>query len=798
MTISLFFGIFIAFSFWENGLLDFSYTTSLYETTSYLEESKSRDDIGLLYDFASDNKIKESLKHLSLLEKNITNVSLISNNKNEYLDLKKVIGNIKDYFLGVSSFSDMYDARKVLLNKLDKFRGLTEDKKWNNLNRIVSKMIEKVESLEGFNQDKLRQFIRFINQDVQLIKKISESAGLNSDLNTISLRVQSFSTELIMIKSYIEQKEKLLLEIRVLEKKYIVWRTMMIDELTTIKMDRADYQKKIMTLFTFFLGTMLIFLLFGLIYAHSAVSGIITHVENFSLNIIKKNLLSRNIEKDDSYGQSYYREIEKIQVYLQRKLSFGQLFQNALPFPCVLLDSSQKVIWANSLFCDLFKLENVDLNQKYLTWDFLLKYTNLGDTDPVPESLMNDLNGIYQVLVKVEREEAPRPFEMYLVPEKINGDKYIMIYFYSLVSLQETIRNQCINLVAPIKESLSILKDTRSHDHLEGMEAVFRDHDIFDVYEDIKSVAQLSVMEKDLLLKNVQNLESKVQDYEKMMNDLKTIFSSIKDFNHGYGEGKINFKKHIIGTLGVLERKNKLIEESISGYHELLGHMKEIGKEKQSLVNCLFEVKQNLFLINQSRQEIKNNKNQIVLLFQKINQLFDQMMLFQDDQNEAIFPMMNGLMKLRVEFRALSKEVSLFDKNSLTLDVQTSKTMMIMDTPDKNGDHSPEQIDFIKQSFLRKMQGYIRKEEEIIDEQKTIEKEYLPIQENIVRYVQESFYLFKQYLYLFKSAESLLAFSTLNEEEQEQGELLKVEDNHLLDHQLINTIPRLENVDATI
>lgn len=121
-----------------------------------------------------------------------------------------------------------------------------------------------------------------------------------------------------------------------------------------------------------------------------------------------------------------------------------------------------------------------------------------------------------------------------------------------------------------------------------------------------------------------------------------------------------------------------------------------------------------------------------------------------------------------------------------------------METPNRNNDHSLEQIDLIKQSFLRKIQILMKSEDEMLNEQKSIEKEYLPIQENIVRYVQESFSLFKQYLYLFKNAESLLAFSTPNDEENNLSEYVNPESNILISNSLNNDSSLLEKYDAII
>ena len=77
-----------------------------------------------------------------------------------------------------------------------------------------------------------------------------------------------------------------------------------------------------------------------------------------------------------------------------------------------------------------------DINQDYLSWDYLSKLTNIGDNDPVLEGLKNKIAGIYQIQVRLSESEDIRPYEMFVSPVSYNGQMRVMLFFYSLVRVR--------------------------------------------------------------------------------------------------------------------------------------------------------------------------------------------------------------------------------------------------------------------------------------------------------------------------------------------------------------------------
>ncbi len=85
-------------------------------------------------------------------------------------------------------------------------------------------------------------------------------------------------------------------------------------------------------------------------------------------------------------------------------MSFGSIFQDALPLSAVMLDKNLKVEWTNKQFCDDWEISEEEISQEYMSWDYLAKLTNLGHDDPVVEALKNDVAGIYQIQVKPDEK----------------------------------------------------------------------------------------------------------------------------------------------------------------------------------------------------------------------------------------------------------------------------------------------------------------------------------------------------------------------------------------------------------
>ena len=141
-------------------------------------------------------------------------------------------------------------------------------------------------------------------------------------------------------------------------------------------------------------------------------------------------------------------------AYFEKRMSFGSIFQEALPLSAILLDKNLKVIWANNQFCDDWCISEEEIKKDYMSWDFLNKLTNIGNDDPVLEALKYNVAGIYQVKIKANDEAEVRPFEMFVSPTSYQGETRVMLFFYDLTNLEQTIQEQAKGILNPVKSSL--------------------------------------------------------------------------------------------------------------------------------------------------------------------------------------------------------------------------------------------------------------------------------------------------------------------------------------------------------
>ena len=162
-----------------------------------------------------------------------------------------------------------------------------------------------------------------------------------------------------------------------------------------------------------------------------------------------------------------------------------------------------------------------------LTWDFLKKYTNLGESTPIISALKENIAGIYQIQVKINADTMP--YEMYVSPINYADKIKIMILFYPLRSLEETLANQTKAIIGPVSRSLEALMS--NHFNPVFKDNIKNDFDaagINQLFDKFCKYNEFVCQQRMGLLKEIERLENNLYDQYKLVDDL-TLFLMKKE-----------------------------------------------------------------------------------------------------------------------------------------------------------------------------------------------------------------------------------------------------------------------------
>jgi hypothetical protein len=566
--------------FWSKGFLNFENVTSIFEADITSQSLIKRNDIRNLRVLLEQNKIRSAVKSIGNFETDILHVSkLTKKNENLTQNIKKSSGQLNELL----SFPELTSVLLVLKRKMIGLAKFVEENNWKTLTRISKRLQARSfpEKRRTWTLKKIPHLIANTKKHLGKMKGITRGSKLKPEFKEqIYGKIQAFDTEIKMLENYVKKQNNLKRSLKTLDISFRSW----IKELgVSISLKKIQYESRLKYLFGS-LSIMVIFLFLswaiGLWINRFAARKNENHLEKYLLDFVKEKLIYQKKGEIKHFSPGFNEELSKVQVYLEKRINLGLIFQETLPFPAMMLDSNLLLVWANSPF---YKEWGVKEDKKNITWDFLQTFTNLGENDPVLMATSENLSGIYQIQVKPSKESESIPYEMYVNPHGEGESKNIMIFFYPLRSLQDSLGQQTKAIVGPINRSLEALVSNRFNGKLlKSIEKDFHVACIDGLFSKFKDLDDKLGHQRDELMQEVQNVEVNLHDEIKIKRDLKNL---VKENSSIQTKG---FKKitEIKDTL-ISNVENRGVVESQVG--ELLNQLKDFLKKTDLMYNKMEE-----------------------------------------------------------------------------------------------------------------------------------------------------------------------------------------------------------------
>ena len=383
----------------------------------------------------------------------------------------------------------------------------------------------------------------------------------------------------------------------------------------------------------------------------------------------------------DQFSDEFQTFTHQTAKYVNKRMSFGSIFQDTLPIGSILLDHNLKVIWANQHFADQWQIAEEELNREYLSWDYLAKLTNIGEDDPVLEALKNGIAGIYQVQIKVNEKEPVRPFEMYVSPVKYNNQNRVQLYFYPLSSLQKTITDQAMSIVGPVARTLDLMLKGDYDDHYK--EQLYRDYEIagiMDIQAKFNELELLFKRKEGRMIDELEVLHVRLEKWETTIKEINEINKKIQEQTREQIGGLRLFKDSVIGLsqLGTTFEQNSVsgikvmrkmlsnIAISLQTNNKLSEALKDISTAIPDMEKTKLELKDQKGQVNEIKTNLYHSISQLVHIKKKIH---DPSLLEKFEQN---------FNKLNSEFKLLDQSTEALDKKITSIELMLSKSEMFL------------------------------------------------------------------------------------------------------------------------
>jgi hypothetical protein len=489
---------------WRNGILDSQKSENLHRLSFLVERLGAGQAVNEINALVVDEKIPLAISRAKMLEVDLEIVNSLSNS-NSFAEIKNELQNTKNYFSKLTRYQSAAVITDVLVNKIGKFNDYTKQNSWKTLSslsekaKIITQAKVNIKAIPKKNEQ-LRSLI------IQMEEVTSKSYLKIEEKAEISARLQSFNQEMNMLFEISSARNDLVTSLDKIQKQMPIWLQEISPQLTLKKMQLEKTGESYLMASAFIVASILLLFIGGIFYQRWASHKQNEETEASFEELINNYFLASNRLSDKAHSKKFHKFATQASEYIHKRVNFSGFFQESLPFASIMLDENLKVVWWNKQFTVDWNIEEEELAKNYVSWDYLAKMTNLAGSDPLIDAVKNQIAGIFQIQLKKNHTGESIPYEMYVSPVSIAGEKRVSLYFYSLSSFEDTISEQARSLIGPVDKALDYILDDENK-IAENSELVqsFNISGTNSIFTKIKNIANQYQVEKSAFNEMIKN-----------------------------------------------------------------------------------------------------------------------------------------------------------------------------------------------------------------------------------------------------------------------------------------------------
>ena len=671
------------YHYWKQGPLNVEYVSALYEGTSLVDDVKKRNDVEELKKYVDGDRIKDALNVIERMDgdlKELEKIKAIDEESSFNTNYQKVKAS-------VSSLSTQPELTTILTSvsgKISQFENFVIEKKWPTLSKMATNLRiktspSKIISGGLYNFDKTSNLIASINNDLEAMSNFTQSTGLAQDIKMAILnRIQVLKNETVQLDRYVEEHNKFNKIFKDFNGDYQKWFKQVEPEIALRKLEFEKNSQYILFSIAIFVLGGTVAIGFGVWLNSWSDKQNSKHVEKTILNVVQHSLIPTEGKLHDVYSTEFVNEFERYRDFVHKRMTFGSIFQEALPFPGLLLDSNLNLIWANHHFYKTWQLDNFDEKTETLTWDFVQRFTNLDDQSSLMNALRLNHSGIIPIQVRpATSDEGGMPFEMYVSPVEYSGQKRIMIIFYPLNAIEENLKIQKNSIVEPTVMALNAIhNDSFSPELQTKISAELDFAGSKEIFDSLKNVHDIKLRERSELNAEIERLDDLLSKTLNTMSDMrKNLVSNLE--TQRMSVDKFNQLKNAFGVLldtrDQLEEQMRMISMST---RELFKDQSKMITTVESSEKMVSDYTKSMKLIADVKSQFKGIRSEVDDFRMRMIQLLDQLLIFQtaDSDNTKIEQFLG---KMKFEIKSFDRVLNQLAEVGTQMDVQLTKIEMM-------------------------------------------------------------------------------------------------------------------------
>lgn len=671
------------YHYWKQGPLNVEYVSALYEGTSLVDDVKKRNDVEELKKYVDGDRIKDALNVLERMDgdlKELEKIKAIDEESSFNTNYQKVKAS-------VSSLSTQPVLTTILTSvsgKISQFENFVIEKKWPTLSKMATNLRiktspSKIISGGLYNFDKTSNLIASINNDLEAMSNFTQSTGLAQDIKMAILnRIQVLKNETVQLDRYVEEHNKFNKIFKDFNGDYQKWFKQVEPEIALRKLEFEKNSQYILFSIAIFVLGGTVAIGFGVWLNTWSDKQNSKNVEKTILNVVQHSLIPTEGKLHDVYSTEFVNEFERYRDFVHKRMTFGSIFQEALPFPGLLLDSNLNLIWANHHFYKTWQLDNFDEKTETLTWDFVQRFTNLDDQSSLMNALRLNHSGIIPIQVRpATSDDGGMPFEMYVSPVEYSGQKRIMIIFYPLNAIEENLKIQKNSIVEPTVMALNAIHNDNFSPELQTKISAELDFaGSKEIFDSLKSVHDIKLRERNELNAEIERLDDLLSKTLNTMSDMrKNLVSNLE--TQRMSVDKFNQLKNAFGVLldtrDQLEEQMRMISMST---RELFKDQSKMITTVESSEKMVSDYTKSMKLIAEVKSQFKGIRSEVDDFRMRMIQLLDQLLIFQtaDSDNSKIEQFLG---KMKFEIKSFDRVLNQLAEVGTQMDVQLTKIEMM-------------------------------------------------------------------------------------------------------------------------
>ncbi len=710
---------FALFFYYQSGLMDGSNVTNIHESDHLYKEITKSDFPGNVYSDLVHNNISTALNNFDQIKNNIQKIHYALNIKDEVFSVSMMneLVSARGNLAKLVAYPSVASVYKVIDEKIEAFVNFASENNWRTLTRSSQVLQSRLKGSRDYSLTSLQSISNLLDREIENMSKVTQSSVLSSE-NKIRIlaRLDNFKKEREMLTVYINELKEFTSHYQLLQKEMKRWSQELSPLLTAKRIKVDDQGQSFVMIMAGLLGLTVFFLIIALKLTTVFENKQRKQMIEYFFTLVQEGIFQKKENVHDIFVGEEVLRFNKLKDYIHRRMSFGRIFQEALPFPAILLDSNLKIIWANTLFYDSLSI-TMEKDSEDLTWDYIQSFTNVGENDPIYDAFNNNLSGIYQIQMRSPKSEDSVPYEMYVTPQEFDGQKRVMVFFYNLSTVQETISNQLTTTINPIVQAVNaIMRDSFDEENFEKIKNGFQIADQLELFQHFEKFNEFFILQKQGLMNEIEKLENVLVDKNQMIKDLSGSIEQI-----GLNSQKLT--KHFAGMKELIVKTSEtnlyfdqysstVIKESKKMQKDYSTFLEKTSK----MVANFCESLEQLHLMGKMRDQLKNKMSIIEEARGKVLESLEQTLVFlkSDRVEKAKIDMsLNGL---KAEVKSLDRTVNDLQKEMVPLDVKLSKANILLENQQSiiTKDEIKNEIDqtFHRQSHLEEMSYEMKKNHE--------------------------------------------------------------------------------------